>query len=412
MLTRILCLDVQDNDEARLRLIKNLPSYLRRSKLLSLIPNCVGLIPACAKTCSTHKPLNGYVIGSICELLRLEVGMRLDRLAANQMKLSVEQRNIIQSLRELHSMWMVEDIYWRMFLQWPSATWYYQEDQCEACILARVGRDGLILTNLRTVLLSRTRTRKPLPPPSLLRWVDGAINCHQGKSLEMFVRSSEDSLSLKSARKELNRVHSRRYQAVRNKASRLDHEQSTTSIWQRQQCQQTRGEESAADNNAKDFGNEIIDYYANDALAHLPVSELDIFGSALQAPCEFNENNDRKGRHKVDSVRRHREGDKQRALNDTSYHLPRRRSARAKYHADTESHSDQKPSRSCDTNLSRSKTTRSSKELAAEYHRILDEGFRARDSSSVYSRESWEVGSVASQRAASTAETAWSMLYS
>lgn len=67
-------------------------------------------------------------------------------------------------------------------------------------MLGRIARDKEVLTQLRTVLLSRLNPRKIVPPPRLLRWVDEFIKCHTSASLEMFMKSGEDSVALKGVR--------------------------------------------------------------------------------------------------------------------------------------------------------------------------------------------------------------------
>lgn len=213
-LALVLHHNVQGNPETRrqiIALIEALPHYVQRSKVFNLLPAPLGICPPGAKCCALHKRLNGHVIRSIYSLVTYEIGERLDKFAANLVGLSAEQRSIIQSLRELHSMWLKHDEYQQKFLVWPQLKWHLQEDGCEACILARIAQNSVVLTNLRTILLSRTRTRTPHPPPRLIRWVEESMRCHGPRSIDMFMRSGGDAVSLKRIRKDLNLRITRSY---------------------------------------------------------------------------------------------------------------------------------------------------------------------------------------------------------
>lgn len=229
----------------------------------------------------------------------------------------------------------------------------------------------------------------------------------------MFVRSGEDSVSMKIVRKELNRVQRRYRQASRGKLSWLAPEQPTTS-WQRQiQSQNMESEQLAPSSSGGDFENDIIDHCVNDALEVL-VSELNPFCLAPQPLCEFSKTNYRERRNKVDSTRGSglNEEANEKVIEDTHYRSSRRRCTRVRRHGGSDINSCQTPTHRCGTNMGRSNTTRSGKELADEYHTILDADFRGRVSPSIYSRESWEGGAAKSQRDVSIAGTVWSMLYS
>ncbi|KAK2762315.1 hypothetical protein FQN54_001325 [Arachnomyces sp. PD_36] len=207
ILAQILHKPTRDEEWTKLveTLIDVAPSQLRRSTLLTLISRKSNRVPAVAPACALHKPLNGHVIRSIFNLVALEVGVRINHLVARSDNFSFVQRDILQSLRELHSMWLQPDVYSSTFLETPLPEWSFQEDKCEACMLARIGENVIILTSLRTVILSRTRTRpntrtgKRPRRPRITRWVEEWINCHEHFKSAMLKKSDEDGQEMKQA---------------------------------------------------------------------------------------------------------------------------------------------------------------------------------------------------------------------
>lgn len=271
LLTQILHRYREDEQSAKRTqtLIAGVPPQLRRSGFLNLISNRTSRLPAIAPACSFHKPLNAHVIRSIFNLVALEVGVRINHLVARSDKFSFAQRVVLNSLRELHSMWLEPDVYSGTFLQEPLAEWSYQENKCEACILARIGENTDILTALRTVILSRTQTRKRRRQPRLTRWVEEWIDRHADLRLTLFQKSNEDGQEMKRAWKAAYK-------------DRISHEQNSRREHDRQRADKVvetsrvRGndierpdegndETEPADHTGEDqydFEHEIIDHYA------------------------------------------------------------------------------------------------------------------------------------------------------
>lgn len=182
-----------------------LPAYLRRSRFLSIMVDKLGLLSESTSltspcACAFHKSPNRTLVSAILKLFRAEVSCNLDSLAASQSKLSPIQRGMIQNLRTVNGLWLLEGTFERRYLLSAREKWHYQRDRCEACMLGRISRDGEVLTQMRTVLLSRLNPRKTVQPPRLLRWVDEFIKCHESTSLEMFMRSGEESVALRGVR--------------------------------------------------------------------------------------------------------------------------------------------------------------------------------------------------------------------
>lgn len=224
-------------------LISDLPFPLKRNRFL---PNVLTPAHPAAPSCPLHKPLNNRVIRSIFNQFAHEVGYHINIFISNSHRLTSEQRARMNSLRELNSTWMTPTKYSETFHIQPLQIWHQQPDGCEACILTRACSDPYILTNLRTVLLTRTRTRRSKPPPSLLRFVEQWV-----KTLDEETRtaicftSGEASIELKALRKRFRRERDGR---------------STTTTTSTSASIPPREEEEIDEYD--DFENDIIDHYA------------------------------------------------------------------------------------------------------------------------------------------------------
>lgn len=251
-------------------LIASVPSQLQRSGFLNLISNRSSRFPAVAPACSLHKPLNGHVIRSVFNLIALEVGVRINYLVSRSDQFSYAQRAILQSLRELHSMWLEPEVYRNTFLESPLAEWSYQENKCEACMLARIGENSYILTCLRTVVLSRTRTKKRRRAPRITPWLEEWINCHENFKEIVFKRSDENGQALKRAWKEAyKRRITHEENSKRERDSQEDGESGIISIGYASEFENRGGGEDNEREPADDAGedeyddeHEIIDHYA------------------------------------------------------------------------------------------------------------------------------------------------------
>ncbi|EEP78096.1 predicted protein [Uncinocarpus reesii 1704] len=211
ILSSVLYLPLQASslEEARLYISlmsATLPRYLWRSKFCSFLCKPLRLLPTPGKSCRLHRRLNHHLIGSILHLVQVEVGPRLDRLSMHRAHLTVKQRVMLDSLREINGMWMRPAQFEKSFGLPRSTAWSFQGDGCEACMLARILQNATSIMNLRTVLLSRTRTRgRPGTPPQLIQWVDVGMDCHPEKRLDIFVESADSAAKLKEVRKEINK---------------------------------------------------------------------------------------------------------------------------------------------------------------------------------------------------------------
>lgn len=171
---------------------------------MQLVPKSIA--PA-AKLCDVHKGMNAHAIAHIFELLQWEVGFHLDVMLdypRYDKEVGRELKSVINRLRAMQGMWTEDDE-----MLDARRAWTFQENECQACSLARAGSNTGILRDLRVTLLSRTRTRKEHRVPRLVPFVEGCMNHHMN-SLELFHVSGELAYAFKKARKAAVRHHLKR----------------------------------------------------------------------------------------------------------------------------------------------------------------------------------------------------------
>ncbi|KAI9372602.1 hypothetical protein BJX61DRAFT_433478 [Aspergillus egyptiacus] len=175
--------------------IRKLPSNLRKSLSILILPSvCLSLAPLC----STHNGLNPYITNDIFRLIQCEVKDQLDFIAQYSPEpLLPEIEPVVSSLQSLQGMWRVSHQ-----SNHRSCNIRYQENKCEACIIARILSSPFHLRNLRATLESRTRTKCKYRVPRLSPVVDAALATmdeHIRRHLE--AKASHLAVDLKTARK-------------------------------------------------------------------------------------------------------------------------------------------------------------------------------------------------------------------
>ncbi|KAF5861940.1 hypothetical protein ETB97_012339 [Aspergillus alliaceus] len=176
----------EEKDEAIVKAIKTLPPALRKHRLASLF--------RCPPTvlCRSHKELNPYAIRHVFELLRYEVTAHMESLCWYHDMLDVKLRDLVYSLRDIQYMWNPS--------RRGSVT--FQQNKCEACILARIVGGPAFLLLLRTALLSRTATRRNHYIPRLLSFVEESMTHHECLTGQIYYWSGIWAKTMKHQRKQ------------------------------------------------------------------------------------------------------------------------------------------------------------------------------------------------------------------
>ncbi|PYH94845.1 hypothetical protein BO71DRAFT_219546 [Aspergillus ellipticus CBS 707.79] len=179
------------------RAIRRLPWELYRNYVLRLIPK---KIVNTAVLCDVHKELNPFIIEDAVILLKREVTENVAVLEWSVDRVSEEVKSLLRALQSIAGMW------WspkgnKSFP--PLGALPMQHNKCEACILARVVTDPPCLQNLRTALVSRTKSDgEDHRPRKLHAFIEAAIRrLEENLALEIAYRSSNRAFPLKSARK-------------------------------------------------------------------------------------------------------------------------------------------------------------------------------------------------------------------
>jgi hypothetical protein len=289
MLTRILQLSPGDDalkySNRVLTALPLLSSDLKRPSRLSRL-----ILPSQSSftlLCPLHKPLDASLVHTLFQLLVLEVGIRLNILVSNNDRLTPEQWSRVESVRQLHALWLDPETYERTFLASASESKHaYQGDSCEGCTLSRMAGDLDTLLNLRMLLLCRQHTRrvKKHGPSQFLRWIQAWIASLATQLIrtghfnfeEMIAKNDKDAKQLKKVRRQI--WHEKREKQWKNKRRSPNSIGTST---------HNETEEGPSDHNAEIS---IIDHYA--ALLstpHLPsvlISRTSLISPKTRQPCQ------------------------------------------------------------------------------------------------------------------------------
>ncbi|OJJ74534.1 hypothetical protein ASPBRDRAFT_118557 [Aspergillus brasiliensis CBS 101740] len=172
--------------------IQNLRWQLQANALFRLLFG-----PSKIVLCEVHRGFNPWIIHNLFKLLVKEVTAFLDELYWFLEYLEDDVKKMLRALMSIAGMWWCPK--GRHDLP-PFHARYYQENRCEACMLARVVSKGSDLQNLRATLLSRTKEDDSEEHPMLKEFIDAAISTTE-LSPGMLQRSMELAAGARAARK-------------------------------------------------------------------------------------------------------------------------------------------------------------------------------------------------------------------
>ncbi|CAL3964763.1 unnamed protein product [Diplocarpon coronariae] len=246
--------------------IAELPSRLRRPQ--TIIPRLAMVLPFTEKAhlCKPHRGLNAHLIRRIFLQISAECTTRLTRLVENP-DLPHNIAAFVKRLQTTNSLWMSPDLYRVTFQCMPNDERFDRmPGDCEACILAAIGGNSSILSDLRTSMLGRKRKHGQVA--RLLRlveaWIDWAAE-------EDVVRAVSDSLA-KDVRACRRQMQTARRQKRRNLAEGivetgdldaplLQHDAAAAAFEDKEHEQRNEREEREE----HDPEGSIIDFYAHRA---------------------------------------------------------------------------------------------------------------------------------------------------
>ncbi|KAJ5266613.1 hypothetical protein N7478_009421 [Penicillium angulare] len=176
------------------KLIQDLPKRLRY-KRLSL--SGLGIKPS--GLCELHKPMNADVLQDALRLVHREVTTCFRPFDHYPEHVHSPEADLLVKLRGLKGMW-TRPAPSGLVAQYGA--WEYQINACAACMLSRVAADENAIGNLRTALISRTRTDKRHKPRRLMSFVDECIRRYDIDKAEAIISlASNYAYGLKEARK-------------------------------------------------------------------------------------------------------------------------------------------------------------------------------------------------------------------
>ncbi|KAM3070292.1 hypothetical protein ACMFMG_010129 [Clarireedia jacksonii] len=144
--------------------ISKLPACLLQPPALDLNLDCP--LPTSsagyqASLCALHAPLNAFLIRKLYIDVIAECSTRLDNLARQpESRLPPNVNAHVRRMQSLNSLWMSESLYTAAY---GTELNVYEriEGGCEACVLAAVGSDPDVLTDMMAAVYGRKRRSKP-----------------------------------------------------------------------------------------------------------------------------------------------------------------------------------------------------------------------------------------------------------
>jgi hypothetical protein len=150
-------------------LLATFPLTLRRPR--ALLPRLALHLPSAAPQavlCPTHRDLHPHLIHTIFLGISAECTTHLERFVEDEHALPEPLRSLFRSLQpfvrrlqEVNGLWMSPKFYRTLFAPWHDDAANFQFERihsdCEACILASVGGNHQVLSDLRASILGRKK---------------------------------------------------------------------------------------------------------------------------------------------------------------------------------------------------------------------------------------------------------------
>lgn len=258
------------------------PSLLKPSSLLSRIALNLPFNPGRAKLCNAHKALNANLIHRIFLEVSVECTTHLQRLNENA-HLPAHLKSFVKRLHAVNSLWLSPELYRATFQPLPEDRRFGQAaSDCEACILASIGGNRQILSDLRASLLGRRK--RGHAHPSILTMVEAWIDWTGRGDI---IRAESDVLGkeggrcrrqMQKARRQMRNIENGIADQVEERGPRYEDESESVTLMDGEHVrldnehngreakkvwvEEVVGGEDTYRDERLDFEESIIDYYA------------------------------------------------------------------------------------------------------------------------------------------------------
>jgi hypothetical protein len=259
--------------------VSKLPSALRKpfSILPSLsLPLRFGKQKVCL--CESHKALNPYLIRDIFLQLSAECTTHLARLILNP-DLSYNLAVSLKRLQRINSLWMSPDLFRVMCTAFPYDSRFERvEGGCEACILATIGGNLQILSDLRATMIGRRKKRTA--SPGLLKLVEAWIHW-TGRDDEILKGSDELGREILACRSKMQKERRAKKRFITDGNAVEEIERSPTMVGESSSDDTEISEKYDTEKDElfelyeRDFENSVIDFYTNKFLSTTTVGRCD-----------------------------------------------------------------------------------------------------------------------------------------
>jgi hypothetical protein len=264
------------------------PHLLKPRSLLPCLRSMTHSTPPKAKLCSTHSRLNAHLIHKIFLGISAECTTHLERFLEfleNDHQVLLEQKALRDLVRKQHpfvrrmeaanGLWMTPKFYCSLFMPWHATPSDFRferiESGCEACILASVGGNHVVLSDLRASI--RGRKKRGHPHGAVLEMVEAWIDW-TGRGDEIREESSKQGKEIAKCRREMQKVRREKRRGVDDRAMNFEKEEkdwSETLVGEKSGSKEVDVEFNG-ESHGHDFEGGIIDFYVKMLSTASPVN--------------------------------------------------------------------------------------------------------------------------------------------
>ena len=211
---QILYQPLTANDQAAFhdrthRLIQNLPESLQNPSPLPKLSQTYVTdmfhfagasksdMPASARLCSLHNPMNGQVVASLMTAVEMHVEDFLEDLVSPVLfsSLSPETQSLISTTQDLMAVRLIPREFHYHYKRNPPMKWTTLEyEECDACLLSYIGgREPKILIALRAIAIAALGSRLPNAEmfcPAAQSWFESWMNENDPRNIQRMHMSS------------------------------------------------------------------------------------------------------------------------------------------------------------------------------------------------------------------------------
>lgn len=233
--------------------------------------------PPKAKLCSAHKKLNPHLAHQMFLGISAECTTYLERFLEDDSQLPeslrallINLQPLIRRLQAVNGLWMTSNFYRTLFFPWhatPTDFCFERIDSgCEACILASVGGNHQVLSDLRASIRGRKKKGRSHAP--ILKMVEAWIDW-TGHGDTIREESSRLGKEIAKCRREMQKARRLKHGVIAEGSLHYD----SAAVSERGALSE-QGDQVNEEDGGQDFEGSIIDFYAKRLSTASPMNRV------------------------------------------------------------------------------------------------------------------------------------------